>query len=249
MAAYREHITFSSLLGAAVGGAAVAVGEFTPVQGALAGILTGLGGMLPDLDSDTGKPLREICGLTAALVPLLLMHRLLAWARGDMDKAMLLAIGLYAALRYGGASLLAAATVHRGMFHSVPAMLIAGELGFLGYMSPDLRVKALMGASIAAGFLSHLVLDEVYSVEWSGRRLRLKESAGSALKWSGTNWRANAVTYGLLFTLTYGIVVHGQTTLTLPRRAPNARGSDKSAGSDAWRQADEDDGGDAPLFR
>ncbi len=58
MAAYREHITFSTMLGVGYGlGATFALG-FTPAQGALAAWLTALGGMLPDLDSESGRPVR-----------------------------------------------------------------------------------------------------------------------------------------------------------------------------------------------
>jgi hypothetical protein len=44
-------------------------------------------------------------------------------------------VGVYAAIRYGGSAMLMRLSVHRGMFHSVPAMVIAAELAFLAYKS------------------------------------------------------------------------------------------------------------------
>ncbi len=206
MAGYREHISVSGFLGVCYGvGTTFALG-FTPVQGALAGILTWIAGMLPDLDSQTGKPVREIFGLIAAVTPFVMMRHLLDWA-GDAEGGMLLAVLLYAAIRYGGAMLLGKVAVHRGMFHSIPALLISAELVFLGYKSDSISVKLLMSGGVALGFFSHLVLDEMYSVEWTGLRLKLNKAAGSALKLVGNSFVPNVVAYALLSLLTYVTLV------------------------------------------
>jgi membrane-bound metal-dependent hydrolase YbcI (DUF457 family) len=206
MAGYREHISVSGLLGAAYGaGLTFAIG-FSPVQGTLAGVLTWVAGMLPDLDSQSGKPVREMFSLLAAAVPMVLMQHLLTVGENP-ENAMLLTVALYAAIRYGGAWLLGKVSVHRGMFHSIPAMLIAAELTYLGYKSEFHSVRLAMGLGVAIGFLSHLVLDEIYAVEWTGIRLRLNKFAGSALKLMGKSVVANVVTYGLLCALTYALLV------------------------------------------
>jgi len=216
MAAYREHITVSSTLGIGVGLSATWILGFSGVQGALAGCLTGIGGMLPDLDSKSGKPVREIFGLVAAAAPMLMMRRLIEWG-GSFDGAMLLAVLLYVTIRYGTAHFLALVAVHRGMFHSIPAMLIAGELAFLGYKSESMAVKVLMAVGVMIGFASHLILDELYSVEWNGVRVKLNKYAGSAFKLLGKNWSANIVTYGLLFTLTFALLEDSGATKPSPR--------------------------------
>lgn len=203
MAAYREHLTTSCVLGIGVASGAIAM-EFTPVQGVLAGTITGIGGILPDLDSESGRPVREIFGVTAALAPLVMIRRLLDWG-GNTDGAILLAVMLYVSVRYGGAMLLGALAVHRGMYHSIPAMLIAGELTFLGYKSEQISMKLLMAAGIMLGFFSHLLLDELYAVEWNGLRIKLNKFAGSAVKFVGKSWPGNIFAYGLLFMLTYSV--------------------------------------------
>jgi hypothetical protein len=48
------------------------------------------------------------------------------------------------------------------------------------------------------GFLSHLVLDEMYSVDFMGSRLRANKYAGSALKLFSKSWPATLTAYLLL---------------------------------------------------
>ncbi|MGV2336179.1 MAG UNVERIFIED_CONTAM: metal-dependent hydrolase [Planctomycetaceae bacterium] len=120
---------------------------------------------------------------------------------------MFAGIAVWALVRYGFTFLLAKLTVHRGMFHSIPALLIAAELMFLVYPSPELRVRILMSLGVGVGFLSHLLLDEVYSVQWDGARVRLAKSAGSALKVWGDDALPNGVAMGLLLVLTWAVLL------------------------------------------
>ncbi len=53
------------------------------------------------------------------------------------------------------------------------------------------------------GFLSHLVLDEIYSVDMNGMALRFNKAAGSALKFFSKSWAASLGTWSLLGALTY----------------------------------------------
>jgi membrane-bound metal-dependent hydrolase YbcI (DUF457 family) len=202
MAGYREHISVSGLCGAAYGAAASLILGFTPVQSALAGCLTWVAGMLPDLDADGGKPVREIFGLLGAIVPLVAIRHLMRWC-GSVDGVVLSAIIIYALTRYGGAAVLKKLSVHRGMFHSIPALLIASELTFLAYVSDSVAVKCLMAGGVGIGFLSHLLLDELYSVQWSGLRLKLSKSAGSAFKLTSSRFIPNVFAYATLMFLTW----------------------------------------------
>jgi membrane-bound metal-dependent hydrolase YbcI (DUF457 family) len=202
MAGYREHISVSGICGAGYGACASLVLGFTPVQAALAGCLTWVAGMLPDLDADGGKPVREIFSLLGAVVPLVAIRHLIRWC-GSVDGVVLCAIIIYALTRYGGAAALKRLSVHRGMFHSIPAIFIAAELMFLAYVSESLAVKCLMAGGVALGFLSHLLLDELYSVQWSGLRLKLSKSAGSAFKLTSARFFPNVFTYATLMFLTY----------------------------------------------
>ena len=206
MAAYREHITVSGILGVAYAFASVFLFGYSLVQAVIVAVLTWVAGMLPDLDSESGRPIRELSGVVAAFVPLMLLQNAQAVGiRGD--RAMLFAILSYGVVKYGGAFLLGKLTVHRGMFHSIPALLISAELTFLTYCSDDLRVRILMAVGVGIGFLSHLVLDEMYSVQWDGAKVRLAKSSGSAMKFFGTEALPNGIAMGLLLFLTYATLV------------------------------------------
>jgi hypothetical protein len=207
MAGYRTHITVSGALGFGYGATGYFLGGFSPSQGALAGVLTWFSGMLPDLDSDSGRPVREVFSLLAAFAPFAMMPRLLEWSRGNHETATLLAVIVYVMIRYGGAGLLNRVSVHRGMFHSIPAMIIAAEVAFLAFTSSTLATRLLMSGGVCVGFFSHLVLDEIYSVEWSGVHVRLNKFAGSAVKFVGKSAVPNLITYSLLMVLTYASLV------------------------------------------
>jgi membrane-bound metal-dependent hydrolase YbcI (DUF457 family) len=202
MAAYREHVSTSGVCGIVYGSVACLLCGFTIEQGLLAGILTWMSGMLPDVDSQTGKPVQKIFGVLAAAVPIMMMGQFETIA-SNREQVILLAICTYTAIRYGVAHVLGKLSVHRGMFHSIPALFIASELTMLCYQSESLLVKGLMGGAVALGFLSHLILDELYSVEFTGVRLRLNKAAGSAMKFVGKRFMPNVFTYSLLMFLTY----------------------------------------------
>jgi hypothetical protein len=109
---------------------------------------------------------------------------------------------------------------------------------YLAYGSPSIRIRLLMACGVALGFLSHLVLDEIYSVAWHGGVLKLKSSAGSAVKFFSRSWGAVVFCYGLLFTLTYAVWVDGGLwTLAHPEIAKQPV-KQKIV---PWRQARNDD--------
>ena len=75
MADFKTHITVSTICGAIYGIAGYRSG--VPWETcAIAGGLCSVSGMLPDLDSDSGVPLREAVALSSAVVPMLLVDRL-----------------------------------------------------------------------------------------------------------------------------------------------------------------------------
>jgi membrane-bound metal-dependent hydrolase YbcI (DUF457 family) len=201
MAAFRQHIAFSSLLGVGYSATLVSMG-MDWAQSALAGVLCGFSGMLPDLDSPSGKPVREVFGLAAIIVPLLVAHRLQS-AGLTSEQIVLSAAGLYLFIRFGLAWLLSKISVHRGMFHSLPAALIAGEIVFLAHTALPTRGRLFMAGGVVLGYLSHLVLDEIFSVDASGLVPQLKKSAGSAVKLFSSSVVASLLTWVALGLLSY----------------------------------------------
>lgn len=197
MAGFRTHLTVSTLCGVGYGAAVVNPGGLTTETGLLCAGVTAVGGMLPDLDSNSGVPVREMSGLSAAVVPLLLAPRL--YAMGRSQEGVLAIMGaMYLLIRYGASSIIKKMSVHRGMFHSIPGMACAGLVVYLEYHSPDVRIRLALAAGVMLGYLSHLVLDELYSVDFNGVRIRLNHFAGSALKFASPSWLGTSICYGLL---------------------------------------------------
>ena len=194
MAGFRMHITTSSVLGCGYAGAGIVYGAHVDTC-LVAGALCGVSGMLPDLDSDYGVPLRESMCFAAATVPMLLMERFASLGLRH-DEMVLLGVSLYLFVRFGVTKLIRKYTVHRGMFHSIPAGLIFAGLAFLICGGQDLEVRYFKAGGVLLGFMSHLVLDEIYSVDL--KRLRLKKSFGTALKFWGDDGWANFSTYAKL---------------------------------------------------
>ncbi len=202
MASYRGHLAFSSLLGVGYGAVGTFYGPFDWGPACLAAGLTTLGGLLPDLDSDSGVPVRELFGVAALRAPLLSYGRL---AREGLttEQTIVLLAGVYLFVRYGLSALFKHLTVHRGMFHSVPALAISGLLVYLVYPNPDVTLRLYLAGGVMIGFLSHLVLDELHSVDFMGVGLRLNKYAGSALKFVSPSRPATVTTYLLLAGLAF----------------------------------------------
>jgi membrane-bound metal-dependent hydrolase YbcI (DUF457 family) len=205
------HITVSSLCGVAYGAATVQPLGFPTETGLLAAGVTAVGGMLPDLDSGSGRPVREMFGLAAVIVPLMLVHRMMQ--AGVSHEGILAALLFgYLVIRYVASEVFKRLTVHRGMYHSIPAMLISGLIVYLAYHSPDRNTRLVLACGVMIGFLSHLVLDEIYSVDWRGMKPKLKSSAGSAVKFFSPSLFANVTCYLILGVMLYLAYLDYQNT-------------------------------------
>src|SRR5579884_2872685 len=126
MASYRGHLTFAGLLGAGYGSLALLEGNWDWGTVLIAAGLTTLGGLLPDLDSDSGVPVRELFGVSAAVAPFLMYKSVHAHCQGSTEQTIVILASVYLFIRYGLSSVFKRFSVHRGMFHSIPALLIAG---------------------------------------------------------------------------------------------------------------------------
>ena len=168
--------------------------------GILATGLCSVAGMLPDLDSDSGVPLRETSLFVAAIAPMLMIDRLedLGLSHEAMAVASLL---IYASIRFVAVEFFKRYTVHRGMWHSIPAAAVAGLAAYLVMPCPAESIRVYKSSAVVVGFVTHLVMDEIWSIDL--KRARLKKSFGTALKFVGNNPLANVSVYAKLFLLMY----------------------------------------------
>lgn len=200
MAGFKTHITTSTVLGIGYGAVGYLLYQMPVETCLLAGGMCSVSGMIPDLDSDSGVPVRETVSLVAATTPMLMMDRFqhMHWSH---ERIVLVAAGIYLAVRFGVAGIFKRYTVHRGMWHSVPAMFIAGLLAFLVCSSENINWRLFKSCAVMLGFFSHLLLDEIWSIEIRYGIPRFKKSFGTAIKfWSDSAW-ANFSTYAKLAVL------------------------------------------------
>ncbi|WP_299312576.1 metal-dependent hydrolase [uncultured Halomonas sp.] len=187
MANFRTHLVV-----AAAGGAAIAHGGWQgglwEVREALQVLaLVTLGGILPDIDADRSKAIRLIFNLLA--VPAVVAGALLLQGRLDTGGLLLACGAIYLGVRYLGARLFSRFTVHRGLWHSLLAAglcgLVTAALSHRLFAQPDTLAWA-HGVAVTLGFVIHLALDELYSVDLIDARI--KRSFGTALK--PFDWRS-----------------------------------------------------------
>ena len=202
MANFKTHLTFSSLLGVGYGSAAYFWYDVPLPSCILAGGLCGVAGMMPDVDSDAGVPLRESMAFAAAVVAMMFSDRLRRLGLSP-ELLVLSGAGVYLFIRFVVAGMLRRYTVHRGMFHSLPAAVIFSEVAFLLASGEDVRLRIYKAGAVGLGYLSHLLLDELFSIEWYRGRLRLKRSFGSAVKVFSQHFWPNLSTFAKLALFTY----------------------------------------------
>jgi membrane-bound metal-dependent hydrolase YbcI (DUF457 family) len=202
MAGFKTHITTSTVLGIGYGAGAYGFYHLPVSTCILAGGLCSVSGMLPDIDSDSGRPLRESMAFGAAVVPMMMVDRFHAMG---MDLEMIILVGgaIYLMIRFGLAAVLKHYTVHRGMFHSLPAALIAAEVAFLAFGKERIDLRYFVAGGVLLGFMSHLILDEIWSIDFQRGRFRLKSSFGTAIKFWGEGVGPNLLTYALVIGLTF----------------------------------------------
>ncbi|QEG24424.1 metal-dependent hydrolase [Mariniblastus fucicola] len=192
MADFKTHITASTILGIGYGGVAHLKFDVPLGHCMIAGALCSVAGMLPDLDSKSGIPQREMLCFVSVLVPMLMMFRF--QELGFTAEQMVFVAGVsYVVIRFGLGELFKRFTKHRGMWHSIPAAAVAAMATYLVCFSPETGIRLFKAWSVFLGFILHLLLDELYSVDMMGRRL--KKSWGTALKFFGKDSFANISTY------------------------------------------------------
>jgi len=162
--------------------------------------------MLPDVDSDNAIIFREVLTFAAAVTPMLLLNRFreMGW---DQESIVVASGLVYVVIRFGLGEVIRRTTVHRGMWHSIPAAAIVSLVIFMLCACPDLNLRLFKTAAAALGYLWHLVLDEIYAVETGVLTVRTKKSFGTAFKFVGKDATGNFMVYGLLATVIGAIVM------------------------------------------
>jgi len=139
-----------------------------------------VGGLMPDIDSDDSTSIRLIFNLFGLVGALLL--GLMFYAQLSIVGLWLLGCFTYIVVRYVFIELFESITVHRGSIHSllICVMFSLATVLVTHLWSDEFIYPWCAGIFMLIGMLTHLTLDECYSVDLSG--MEIKRSFGSALK-------------------------------------------------------------------
>jgi len=200
MAAFQEHINIAVL---SVGMLIVpfhSMGLLDIEQSLVALFFGVLGGIFPDLDSDTSKPIQGVFKILSITLPLIfilsfkttfsIIEMLEIWAVTTL------------VLRLVFFNLFVSMTQHRGIFHSIPMGILFAQLVVilcLKLFKIDIEISFLYGFFMFFGFFIHLLLDELYSVNALG--IKVKKSFGTALKLYDSNNKSGTLILYILITL------------------------------------------------
>lgn len=192
MANFTTHIAAGTLVSGALGTLTLAADVVAPenvVAVTLAGVL---GSVLPDIDLQKSRAGR---GMFAGLAVFFSFALLFAFVtKYSIAELWILWLGALIGVRYGLYAIFHRLSVHRGNWHSLLAgLLVAGltAITFRYVFGRHEGVAWLAAGFMLIGYFTHLVLDEMYSVDFSGRRL--KASFGTALKFYDERYPAAAI--------------------------------------------------------
>jgi len=201
MASFKSHIAFGILTALVLSVVLFLFAWVSGIFALLVFILAIIGSMLPDIDSDTGVPVKILfsaLAVTGLVVPFIYLETLIIFQRG------LISIGISLSIYFIVGKIFRHFTAHRGIFHSIPAALLMGVISITIADFFELDVKSLfsIGLAVTTGYLCHLVLDELNSaVNISGVPFIPKKSLGTALQfWSNSLFTTLSV-YGVLVVL------------------------------------------------
>jgi len=205
MANFKTHIS----LGVFIGFGFIIAGLIysfiaSPETGAWIFLAVIVGSFLPDLDLDDGIPFQILFGLFGAGIAGLTFFSLYQSGEKDLKTLILIPVLVFTVVRFIGGYVFKKFTHHRGMFHSIPALILSGLLTvwLLRFFSIFNGQELFIGLAIAVGYLGHLILDEIYSsVNLSGYSFLPKKSFGSALKFYSSSGITTLLFYFSIFLL------------------------------------------------
>jgi membrane-bound metal-dependent hydrolase YbcI (DUF457 family) len=195
MAVQQSHMSFSLLLAVLYALFGLLFLAIDPERVLLASIIVVLAGMLPDIDGGVEAPARELGGLLAAVLPLLLLEYFPSVKAGGVARIALIVVCGYLLTRISVVRVLQKFTAHRGMIHSLPAAIITAELTYLLFFDLRMIDKVYISMAAFAGFFAHLLLDAYTNLDLIGRAMGQQKKQPSALKLFGSSARTAFVMY------------------------------------------------------
>lgn len=181
MADFNTHFFTATAVGAVYATLTTKGLGMNPEPALLMACMTAVGGILPDIDLKDSTPSRALFLVLGAGIAILGMLNHVA--RFSVAELLILGAATFLVVRFILRAMFHRFTVHRGSLHSLAACAMFGTVAVVlcsRVWALDADVSWLTGFGVFIGCLSHLVLDELYSVDFTGARI--KRSFGTALK-------------------------------------------------------------------
>jgi len=186
MASFAQHVNTAVVI-SGITIAPLYSSSLIDINQALALLFFGMiGGILPDIDLENSKPIQITSSILSIFIPLLAILTLLE----SLSISKMLFIWFLSAmlLHFLIFKILLHLTIHRGVIHSIPmGLLFAQIINILFYTVLEFEelFSLLCGIFLFLGFVIHLILDEIVSLNAFG--MSFKKSLGSALKFYDKN--------------------------------------------------------------
>ena len=182
MANFRTHVTVAAVGSGLLSTVCLGAGVASPGEAMTLSVVGTLGGILPDIDSDHSTPI-QILFTVLGFVTAFLQSSSPTSISTPRLNLWLLWLFVYAFIRYPAWLVFTRFTVHRGIFHSLAAGLFFGllmtNLSYVVFACRPL-LAWIIGSFVCLGYILHLLLDELFSVDFMGARI--KRSFGTAFK-------------------------------------------------------------------
>jgi membrane-bound metal-dependent hydrolase YbcI (DUF457 family) len=181
VANFPTHIVVGTIVAGSLATLTLAADVIAPENLVAVTMAGSLGSVLPDIDLKESRPSRALfAGLAVFFSFALLFHFA---PRLSIAEMWALWLGTLLFVRYPVHTMFHRLTNHRGIWHSLIAGLACAFatviIFYYVFARPD-GVAWLAGGFLLIGFLTHLILDEIYSVDVLGNHI--KKSFGTAFK-------------------------------------------------------------------
>ena len=181
MANFNTHLTVGAIGAGMLATLSLQVGFVNNRDALLIAGLGTLASILPDIDLKYSTPSKLIfttLGIISAFLTIFATKNSFS-----IIELWMLGITTFLLIRFGLWHFFQKFTVHRGAIHSLTAALFfsffSTAISFHFFGKTDF-IAWLIGFSVGIGFITHLILDELYSVDFMNQRI--KRSFGSAFK-------------------------------------------------------------------
>ncbi len=205
MANFTTHIAVGTLVSGAAATLTLAADVVAPenlIAVTMAGVL---GSVLPDIDLKDSRPSKAMFSGLAVFFSFAVLFSAAEYF--SVVELMALWLGTLVFVRYGAKAVFHELSYHRGIWHSILAAVFCACATAVVYYyllrRPD-GVAWLAAGFMFIGYMTHLILDEMYSVDVMD--VRIKSSFGTAVKLvDAKHWGhslAMAVALGLVILVT-----------------------------------------------